>query len=198
MLSCIQENDFKSQAALSLILSNACNGSTKTAFNQMGFPQPLHCQHFLALGGHNNLLLRHEAAVPIPQSFDQPIPIPSKMIEANYEIFVHFVRRSEWAFLRFHKTSDRFRCLTCMASHHCQHWAKRPADKSDTNSSQTDTNSFEEEIASITKDGKLLPLSHSQIPFRKYSEQQKQKMLSRTASLINGLPNGKLISNLNT
>jgi hypothetical protein len=78
-----------------------------------------------------------------------------------------------------------------MASHHCQHWAKRP-DSDEIQLTQANGDSFQEEIDSITKDGFLIPLSHSQTPFRKYNDQQKQNMLSRTATFIGSLENGKL------
>jgi hypothetical protein len=159
------------------------------------------CEHFQAFGVQN-LQLVHNASIDIYASFDKPIPINFRCFESSkFNYFVNFVKQREWAFLRFEKQTSKFRCLTCNASHHCQHWASPTSDEAqashgdDSKDSepqhQQDEVKFKHDLDDITENGFLTSSSHSTLPFPGYSAAQKLKMVDRITSLTSQMPNGE-------
>ena len=159
------------------------------------------CEHSQAFG-IQNLQTVHNASIDILASFDKPIPINYRCFSnTRHKLFVHFVKQREWAFLRFESQSSKFRCLTCNASHHCQHWAAETTGEdnlpeavdskvqSDAERQQHEEK-FRHDLQGITENGFLKSSSHSTVPFPSYSGAQKLKMVTRITSLASQFPNG--------
>lgn len=170
---------------MELILSPKSSRSVKEILNRIGIFQPS-CAHFEALGSRT-WEVKHSSASDIPSSFSNLIPIQFSCFD-NFNFYVHFVSRREWAILRFEKYGNKFRCLSCQASHRCQHWRAEPTSDVEDGKSQNEedghpVSKFDEDLRMITENGFLKVSSHSTKPFPSYSPEQKSKIASRMVSI---------------